>query len=74
MDNYSLPIVAIIDDTGSQATKEEADIALNLGEIIVKLGIRIMTKWRNRIYDAMVLGASKYKKAPLVRVWITVIS
>lgn len=66
MDKYSLPIVAIIDGSGNQATKEDADIARKLGEIIVRLGIRTMTKWRNRIYDAMVLGANKYEKAPFV--------
>ena len=66
MDNYSLPIVAIIGGTQNQLTKEDADIAFELGKVTTRLGIRPMTKWKNKIYDALTLGANTLGKAPFV--------
>ena len=66
MDNYSLPIVAIIGGAQNQLTKEDTGIVIELGKIVARLGIRAMTKWRDEIYDALVLGANTLGKAPFI--------
>jgi predicted Rossmann-fold nucleotide-binding protein len=66
MDNFSLPSIAVIGGASGRLTKEDADTATELGKIAARLGIRVMTKWRDQVYDALVIGANTVGKAPLI--------
>lgn len=66
MDYYSFPTIAVLGGASGQLTKEDADIATELGKMSTKLGFRVMTKWRDQVFDALVLGANATGRTPLI--------